>query len=63
MYFLYILYGNDALFNDAEHVGYEQNVFLSNVDPPEIGETALEAALIILKDGLMRDFKILANNL
>ena len=59
--FLYLLDFNDTFFKNSKHVGDKANMVFSDVEPTEISKAWLETAFVILEDGLLGNFEILAN--
>lgn len=60
--FLDFLNFDNTLFEDTEHIGYEANMLLSNVESSKICETRFERTFVILEDCLMRDFEVFADD-
>ena len=55
------LYG--CLFDDAEHIGDEHEVFLSDIEPAKEGKCDSKDAFVVLKNGLVGHSQVLTDDL
>lgn len=52
---------NDTLLKNSEHVSNETDVLLSDIKSSKICKGRFEGTFIILKNSLVRDFKVFAD--